>query len=724
MVRLSRRRWLAAAMALLLGLSLSLLMALPSHGQMRPDRPSRITALTRLGVRLEQQPFYNELLEIRAEWQKHEIGQVVTDSPRGTVLNFYALMAEVAARCRAIEQTAATQPGWTWSPETKQSIKDVEDLFELTVGALDASHFPASVRQDMAHESALRLKQVLDYVFNFSNAPINLPNSSELKQLSESRSSPNNSWRIPGTALTLTNKIDNNPENSDFFFSAESTKRVEQMYNEISHIKVPANGFTTPNLYNNFSLTPGFLIPPLWYLKLPTTTRAFLEISYFNQTLLQLTASIVLIAASLGLGGYLAVLLIRTYRFRNGDLKQRLPTTEDDNIAWLRVLLVLPVLPLARLSRLFLDNYINLTGLPLELVTYLFFIIWFAAASLLSFLTFEALGRSGAEWLMKVRGSNSQITLQRMNNLFMPICRSLGVLTALFLLYELLIQLGLPSATVLAFSAVPGLAIGLGASKLLGNLFAGLSIQTDRPLRVGEFCKVGDNTGFITRIGLRSLELQTLESRITIPNSIADEATIVNFSRRTHSAEATPSQGLDLNMMINDHLSPDQVDDLLHYTRKMLAADPDLQDPVVSIEQHSSDDLSLICFATVTLHGWKAYLQVRERILRRLQELLDVVNKSRIVIGVSYDTTEEKRRAIPELVRDLVCSDADFSFKSCRLMKISDFSYDYVFDFRSSHSSYRGFKDAINRLNQDLLACFEAQGIEIPFPTQIEIQKD
>jgi MscS family membrane protein len=724
MVRLSRRRWLAAAMALLLGLSLSVLAGLPGYAQLRPDRPSRMTAVTRLGVRLEQQPFYDELLAIRAEWQQHEIGQVVTDSPRGTVLNFYALMAEVAARCRAIEQTAATQPGWAWGSETKQRIQDVEDLFELTVGALDASPFPASVRQDMAHESALKLKQVLDYVFNFSNAPINLPNSSELKQLSESRSSANNSWRIPGTALTLTNKIENNPENSDFFFSAESTKRVEQMYNEISHIKVPANGFTTPDLYNNFSLTPGFLIPPLWYLKLPTSTRSFLEISYFNQTFLQIAASIVLIATSLSLGGYLAVLLIKTYRFRNGDLKQRLPTTEDDNIAWLRVVLVLPVLPLARFSQLFLDHYVNLTGRPLELVTYLFFIIWFAAASLLSFLTFEALGRSGAEWVMKLRGSNSQITLQRMNNLFMPICRGVGVLTSLFLLYELLIQLGLPSATVLAFSAVPGLAIGLGASKLLGNLFAGLSIQTDRPLRVGEFCKVGENTGFITRIGLRSLELQTLESRITIPNSVADEATIVNFSRRTHSAEATPSQGLDLNLMINDHLLPDQIDDLLHYTRRMLEADPDLQDPVVSIEQRSSDDLILICFGTVTLHGWKAYLQVRERILRRLQELLDVVNKSRIVIGVSYDTPEEKRRAIPELVRELVGSDADFSFRSCRLMAISEFSYDYVFDFRTSHSSYRKFKDAINRLNQDLLACFEAQGIEIPFPTQIEIQKD
>ena len=34
------------------------------------------------------------------------------------------------------------------------------------------------------------------------------------------------------------------------------------------------------------------------------------------------------------------------------------------------------------------------------------------------------------------------------------------------------------------------------------------------------------------------------------------------------------------------------------------------------------------------------------------------------------------------------------------------------------------FKDAIHRLNKDLLACFAAEGIEIPYPTAVEIRKD
>jgi MscS family membrane protein len=324
---------------------------------------------------------------------------------------------------------------------------------------------------------------------------------------------------------------------------------------------------------------------------------------------------------------------------------------------------------------------------------------------------------------MKLRGSQSQLMLQRMNNLLMPISRSLGVLSALALLYQLLILLGLPPTTVLAFSAVPGLAVGLGASKLLGNLFAGLAIQTDRPLRVGEFCKVGEDTGFITKIGLRSLELQTLESRITIPNSIADETTIINFSRRSPSSEANPMQGLDLKLAIHEELSPDQISDLLYYSRAALAADPDLADVIVSIDQLSTDSLTLICFAMVSLHGWAAFLQVRERILQRLQELIDQVKKSRIVIGVSYDTNQQQLHDIPNLIRGVVDQDPQFRFRSCRLMTINEFSYDYVFDFRSSHPSYGAFKDGISRLNTDLLACFEAQGIEIPFPTQTELQK-
>ena len=718
----TRPRRLKAWLALLLGLALSLLPLLPAQAQRGAAATPPLSRPLQARIPLSEQPFYPELEAIRTAWQQHQLGQVVADDPRGTLLNFYAVMAEVIARADRISQAAKRDPGWSWSPELQEQIEETTTLFELAVSALDASHFPGSVRQDMAQEAALQLKQILDYVFNSSPTPINLPDSNELRRLGAGRGKAVNTWRLPGTAISLSTEREDDPDNIDFFFSADTVRRVSQMVSDIAGQSIPKNSFSTPGIYEQYSLMPGFLVPPKWYLKLSPATRSWLQIAYFGQTILQITATAVVAIIGLSLAALMAFLLIRTYRFREKGIS-RLPTTDDDNIAWLRVLVVLPVLPLARLSKIAIDDYINLTGLPLELITYFYFIVYFIAASLLSFLFFEALGRSGAEWLMKLRGSNSQLMLQRMNNLLMPISRSLGVLSALALLYRLLILLGLPPSTVLAFSAVPGLAIGLGASKLLGNLFAGLAIQTDRPLRVGEFCRVGDDTGFITKIGLRSLELQTLESRITIPNSIADETTIVNFSRRSPSSETSPMQGLDLTLAIHDELTPDQISDLLYYSRQALASDPDLQDVIVSIDQPTSDTLTLICFAMVSLHGWIAYLQVRERVLQRLQELIDRVKKSRIVIGVSYDTNQQQLHDIPDLIRGVVAKDPAFSFRSCRLMTINAFSYDFVFDFRSSHPTYAAFNDGINRLNQDLLACLAAQGIEIPYPTQMEIQR-
>ena len=190
-----------------------------------------------------------------------------------------------------------------------------------------------------------------------------------------------------------------------------------------------------------------------------------LEIPLAGQTLFQL----VLAGAALLLYSWVLLLLfrrlLRTYRYyQQNDEQNERPAARSwhqDNVAWFRVLLTLPVLPLTRLSDLFIDDLVNFTGDLLVVVTYLFFICYFLAASTFFFFLFEALGRSLEEWLVRLRGGGSELQLRRVSNLVMPVCRVFGGLVALVLIYRLLIVLGLPSTTVLAFSAVPGLAIGL-----------------------------------------------------------------------------------------------------------------------------------------------------------------------------------------------------------------------------------------------------------------------
>ena len=720
MPMLMPRFWIRRALAAFTGLLISVALMLPGLAEVR-QAPR---ALMEEGVPLSSQPFYPALLDAVETWEGVPLGEVIGDNPRSTLLNFYVVMAEVGHQMRTISASARNDPGFNWSPAARQRIESLNTRFNLAVEALNASEFAESVRSDRAEEAAIQLKQILDYVFGNSRKPFTIPNSEDILRLNASMEKDVTEWRLPGTAVVLSLDDGKDARGGNYLFSASTVQQVERMYEEINGLPLRSTPFTTPGLYTFYSQTPGYLVPPKWYLRLPDRLRTLIEVQIWGQTLFQILFSLITIGVLLLVIGWLGQRLVSTYRYAGSRNTDDLPGLNTDNIAWWRVLLVLPVLPLTRVSNAIVDSYLNITGTPLVVATFGFYIIYFLSASVLAYLFFEALGRSGAEWLMHLRGGTSPFLLQRISNFVMPICRTLGALTMVALIYQLLLLLGLPAETVLAFSAVPGLAIGLGASKLLGNLFAGLSIQTDRPLRVGEFCRVGDNLGFVTKIGLRSLELQTLDSRITIPNAIADDATIVNFSQRSQRSDQPPRQGIEMRYALNQPLSPEQVEDLLHYARQEVKQRPELLHTLVSVERNTEDALELVCFATVELHGWQAYLELRESVLLRMQQIEDQVAKSRVVIGVSYDTTAEQLRQIPLWIKEVVEADPSFSLRSCRLMAISDFSYDYVFDFRSSHGSYAAFKDGINRMNQDLLASFARHQVDIPFPTQTEIQKD
>ena len=678
-------------------------------------------------IPMSAQPFYPELLATAERWKDAPLDQVVGEDPRETLLNFYAVMARIHQELALATADPDKDPGLLWSPATSQRIEAARQLFELAVKALDASVFPESVRDDLVDEAAIQLKEVLDYVFTNSTVPFQIPDAAELKAINAERSQASESWTIPGTAITLTSEQNSAQGTTAFLFSPGTVAQIGRMHAEIADASVVKQPFATPGFYSGFIYTPGYLAPPKWYLRLPTQVRSVLEVPLDGQSLLQIAAT----ALTLLVYGWVLLALFRrllhTYRYWQSDAERSTGNRRPwhrDNVAWYRVVLVLPVLPITWLSDRFVDDYVNFTGMPLVVVTYLFFICYFVSASAFVFFLFEALGRTVSERLVRVWGSGSELQLRRVSNMVMPVSRVLGGLVAIVLIYRLLIVLGLPSTTVLAFSAVPGLAIGLGASKLLGNLFAGLSIQTDRPLRVGEFCRVGDNLGFVTKIGLRSLELQTLASRVTIPNAIADDATVVNFSRRTANSGAAPMQALELRLTITEPLSPEQVDDLLELVRRHVAGVTELNDPLVSIEQSQADELTLIAFSMVELHDWPTYLAIREALLLRLHQLVEQVRLSTITIGVSYDTTADQLRRLPDLIGTVVNRDPAFSLQSCRLMSIGDFSYNIVFRIHGHQSTLGAFKDAIHRLNQDLLTCFANEGIEIPFPTQLQLTRN
>ena len=80
---------------------------------------------------------------------------------------------------------------------------------------------------------------------------------------------------------------------------------------------------------------------------------------------------------------------------------------------------------------------------------------------------------------------------------------------------------------------IGGLAIAFAAQKTLENLFGGIMIISDRPIRIGDHCKVGLIEGNVLDIGLRSTRIRTLDRTIvTIPNGQLSIMNVENFTVR------------------------------------------------------------------------------------------------------------------------------------------------------------------------------------------------
>ena len=80
-------------------------------------------------------------------------------------------------------------------------------------------------------------------------------------------------------------------------------------------------------------------------------------------------------------------------------------------------------------------------------------------------------------------------------------------------------------------SAVGAAVIGFAAQDTLGNAFAGLAIQVDRPFRVGHWITVGSFEGKVTEITWRATKLRTKAGNlVVVPNNVVAKEAINNYS--------------------------------------------------------------------------------------------------------------------------------------------------------------------------------------------------
>jgi MscS family membrane protein len=187
----------------------------------------------------------------------------------------------------------------------------------------------------------------------------------------------------------------------------------------------------------------------------------------------------------------------------------------------------------------------------------------------------------------------------------------LGLLTVLDVL-------GINVTALVAGLGVGGIAVALAAQKTVEHLFGGLTLIADQPVKVGDFCKFGDQVGTVERIGLRSTRLRTLDRTVvSVPNGDFANLRLENFAERDRI-------WLKATLGLRYETTPDQLRHVLVRLRELLYAHPRIDpDPArVRFVGFGPYTLDVEIYAYVRTADFNEFLGVREDLYLRIMDVV------------------------------------------------------------------------------------------------------
>ena len=188
-------------------------------------------------------------------------------------------------------------------------------------------------------------------------------------------------------------------------------------------------------------------------------------------------------------------------------------------------------------------------------------------------------------------------------------------------LLVLLPVLGIQITPILTALGVGGLAVALALQDTLSNLFAGVHLLADRPIRVGDYVKLADSVeGHVVDIGWRSTRVRMLQNVVvTIPNKRVAESTITNYdmpeSRMALPIRVAVDYGADPDLV--QRILQEESKGAIHDGVPGLLAEPEPAARLIPGFGEFSLDFTLVCHVKSFTDQFVVQHELRRRILRR-----------------------------------------------------------------------------------------------------------
>ncbi|MGC2211554.1 MAG: mechanosensitive ion channel family protein [Candidatus Korobacteraceae bacterium] len=226
-------------------------------------------------------------------------------------------------------------------------------------------------------------------------------------------------------------------------------------------------------------------------------------------------------------------------------------------------------------------------------------------------------------------------------SLILLLHRMLKVVIATAALLSILFLAGVNLSAALAGLGIGGIAVALAAQKTIENLFGGISILTDRVIRVGDLCRVGQTIGTVEDIGLRSTRIRTFErGLISVPNGSLSTANVENLSARD-------KMRIFCTLSLSYETGSAQLEAVLEQAGAMLRQHPRVEasSAWIRLANLSGSGIELEMQAYVLTRDYDDYSRVREEILLRVMNIVESCGTPLTSVAQTIRQTREPQAA-------------------------------------------------------------------------------
>jgi len=565
----------------------------------------------------------DERTQAQEEVLRSRLQAVDTSSPRSTFEGFLDSVNRAYRLASEANSALLADPPTMTGEEALEAETNAEILLRQASETLDLRQIPEALRQGVAIEAALLLKEVLDRMLL---PPIDATPSSQMieavrKRRADDPSVPSDApfrWKLPNAPIEIV-EIREGEQQGQFLFSASTVRRIGEIYSKIKDLPYREARYggveleylspgLSPGFYESYISSSGHLVPQAHFLsRLLEASPDWFTAEYAGQMVWQWVG--------LAISVLLTVVIVYVMYRRIAILAGHTRSPWRD---WLKVVAATTVLAVVMATSIFIDHGLKFTSSVHAIVTTVFASTLYVLLAWVAFVVCNAFAETIVA-IPRIRRRSSESALVRIG------AWVTGFLIAIWIVIVGIRSLGADLIPLLAGLGIGGFALALAAQSTIANFIGGLIILANKPVQVGDFCRYGEDPsadwlriGTVEEINWLSTRIRGIDRTVTtIPNATFAGMHIVNLAKRDQRL-------VRVKLQLRYETTADQMRYILVKLRELLLGHPKVTpDPARARFVGYGDfskDVEIFCYLRCVEQN--EFLAIQEDLLLRIEDIV------------------------------------------------------------------------------------------------------